>query len=155
MLSPEVRDEAEEAKEELKGKRRKVKRKLRDNEVVIHRGNKQLFYGNLLTFLKAATHSLYNARLSEVKRAGDLRGQARLCGGRAPYASRWKTVRPTEETYQLADEYYRYAARRDLGLPPARDVTLPRLCILAVTIRKRGRAGLFDFSGPTIKPLVG
>jgi hypothetical protein len=53
LLSPEVGDEAEEAKEELKGKRRKVKRKLRDNEVVIHRGNNQLFYGNLLTFLKA------------------------------------------------------------------------------------------------------
>ena len=94
---------------------------------------------NLMT---AATHSLYNARLSEVKRAGDLRGQARLCGGRAPYASRWKTVRPTEEAYQLADEYYRYAARRDLGLPPARDVTLPRLCnACGVSVAADGRHG--------------
>ena len=42
------------------------------------------------SLMTAATHSLYNARLSEVKRAGDLRGQARLCGGRAPYASRWR-----------------------------------------------------------------
>ena len=80
--------------------------------------------------------------LSEVKRAGDLRGQARLCGGLAPYASRWKTVRPTEEAYQLADEYYRYAARRDLGLPPARDVTLPRLCnACEVSVAADGRHG--------------
>ena len=94
------------------------------------------------TLMTAATHSLYHARLSEVKRAGDLRGQARLCGGRAPYASRWKTVRPTEEAYQLADEYYRYAARRDLGLPPARDVTLPRLCnACGVSVAADGRHG--------------
>ena len=94
---------------------------------------------NLMT---AATHSLYNARLSEVKRAGDLRGQARLCGGRASYASRWKTVRPTEEAYQLADEYYRYAARRDLGLPPTRDVTLPRQCAACgVSTAEDGRHG--------------
>ena len=94
------------------------------------------------TLMTAATHSLYNAPLSEVKRAGDLRGQARLCGGRAPYASRWKTVRPTEEAYQLADEYYRYAARRDLGLPPARDVTLPRLCnACGVSVAADGRHG--------------
>ena len=97
---------------------------------------------DLATLMTAATHSLYNARLSEVKRAGDLRGQARLCGGRAPYASRWQTVRPTEEAYQLADEYYRYAARRDLGLPPARDVTLPRLCnACGVSVAADGRHG--------------
>ena len=66
----------------------------------------------------------------------------RLCGGRAPYASRWKTVRPTEEAYQLVDEYYRYAARRDLGLPPARDVTLPRLCnACGVSVAADGRHG--------------
>ena len=58
LLSPEVPPQRlgtrrRRAKEKLKGKRRKVKRKLRDNEVVIHRGNNQLFYGNLLTFLKA------------------------------------------------------------------------------------------------------
>ena len=40
----------------------------------------------------AATNSTYNARVSEVKEAGDLRGQARLFGARAPFASRWKTV---------------------------------------------------------------
>ena len=44
------------------------------------------------------------------------------------YASRWKTVKPTEEAYQLADEYYRYAARRDLALPPTHDTVLPRRC---------------------------
>ena len=54
----------------------------------------------------------------------------------------WKTVRPTEEAYQLADEYYRYAARRDLGLPPARDVTLPRLCnACGVSVAADGRHG--------------
>ena len=68
--------------------------------------------------MSAANNSLYNARQSEVRTARDLHGQARLHGGRAKYASRWKTVRPTEEAYQLADEYYRYVARRDLGLPP-------------------------------------
>ena len=53
-LSPDVEDEMEEeVKDEVKGKRRKVKRKLRDNEVVVHRGNNQQFYGDLVTFLKA------------------------------------------------------------------------------------------------------
>jgi len=76
----------------------------------------------------AATNSLYNARVREVTNTGDLRGLARLHGGRAPFASRWKTVRPTETAYRLPDEYYRYAARRDLGLPPTKDRMLPRRC---------------------------
>ena len=71
---------------------------------------------------------MYNARLSEVTEAGDLRGQARLHGARAPYASRWKTVVPTEAALELPDEYYRYAARRDLALPPTSDNVLPRQC---------------------------
>ena len=92
--------------------------------------------------MSAATNSLYNARLSEVKGAGDLRGQARLCGGRAPYASRWKTVKPTEDDYMLADEYYRYAARRDLGLRPTQDVTMPRQCsACGVSTAADGRHG--------------
>ena len=78
--------------------------------------------------MSAANNSLYNARLSEVRTAGNLREQARLHGGRAKYASRWKTVKPTVEAYQLADEYYRYAARRDLALPPTHDTVLPRRC---------------------------
>ena len=51
-------------------------------------------------------------------------------------------MRPTEEAYQLADEYYRYAARRDLGLPPTRDVTLPRQCAACgVSVAEDGRHG--------------
>ena len=76
----------------------------------------------------AATKSLYNARKSEVKRSGDLRGLARLHGGRAKYAARWKLVKPTERTYRLPDEFYRYSARRDLGLGPTKDRVLPRRC---------------------------
>ena len=49
-------------------------------------------------------------------------------GARAKYAPRWKLVKPTESAYQLSDEFYRYAARRDLGLPPTRDRVLPRQC---------------------------
>ena len=76
-----------------------------------------------------ATNSLYNARVEEVKQiAGNERALARLHGGKAKYASRWKTVKPTETAYQLSDEYYRYAARRDLGLPPTRDRILPYRC---------------------------
>lgn len=37
-------------------------------------------------------------------------------------------MRPTESAYQLPDEFYRYAARRDLGLPPTQDRVLPRQC---------------------------
>ena len=37
-------------------------------------------------------------------------------------------MRPTEAAYELPDEYYRYAARRDLGLPPTNDTILPRQC---------------------------
>ena len=76
----------------------------------------------------AATNSLYNARVREAREAGDQRGLARLHGGRAPQASRWKLVRPTEKAYELPDEYYRYAARRDLGLRPTQDRVLPRRC---------------------------
>ena len=67
-------------------------------------------------------------RVSVVTDAGDLRGLARLHAGKAKYASRWKTVQPTETAYQLADEYYRYAARRDLGLPHTQDIVLPQRC---------------------------
>lgn len=66
--------------------------------------------------------------MSVVTDAGDKRGLARLYAGKAKYASRWKTVKPTEPAYQLADEYYRYAARRDLGLPPTQDTVLPQRC---------------------------
>ena len=76
----------------------------------------------------AATHSLYNARVNEMKEADDKRGLARLYGGAAKYASRWKTVAPTEPAYILPDEYYRYAARRDIGLKPTKDRILPRQC---------------------------
>ena len=76
----------------------------------------------------AATNSSYNARLNEVKAADDLRGQARMVSAKAPYASRWKVVRPTESAYVLADEFYRNSARRDLGLQPTRCNTLPRQC---------------------------
>ena len=76
----------------------------------------------------AATNSMYNARVREVTRTGDLRGLARLHGGRAPIAARWKMVRPTETAYRLPDEHYGYAARRDLGLPPTKDLFLPRRC---------------------------
>ena len=76
----------------------------------------------------AATNSSYNARLSVVKAAGDLRGQARMVSAKTPCASRWKIVRPTESAYVLADEFYRYSARRDLALPPVRHTVLPRQC---------------------------
>ena len=76
----------------------------------------------------AANNSTYNARVSEVTESGDLRGLVRLHSVRAPYASRWKSVRPTEAANELPDEYYRYAARRDLGLPPTSDTVLPRQC---------------------------
>ena len=75
-----------------------------------------------------ATNTLFNARVNEVTEAGDLRELTRLHGGRAKYASRWKTAVPTEKAYELADEYYRYAVRRDLGLAPTQDRILPRRC---------------------------
>ena len=37
-------------------------------------------------------------------------------------------MKPTETAYRLSDEFYRYAARRDLGLPPTRDRILPYRC---------------------------
>ena len=76
----------------------------------------------------AATNTLYNAQVSKVKGSGDLRDLARVHGGRAAYAFRWKIVKPTERVYQLSDEHYRYTARRDLGLPPTRDTVLPHRC---------------------------
>ena len=67
-----------------------------------------------------ATNILYNARVREEQAKGNKRGLARLYGGRAKYASRWKMVKPTELAYQLSDEFYRYSARRDLGLAPTK-----------------------------------
>lgn len=76
-----------------------------------------------------ATNSLFSARVSQLRRAaGDGRELARMYGGKAKYAARWKTVRPTETAYRLSDEFYRYSARRDLGLPPTRDRLLPHRC---------------------------
>ena len=67
--------------------------------------------------------------MNEVRAAaGAGRELARLYGGKAKHASRWKTAKPTEGAYQLSDEFYRYAARRDLGLPPTRDRVLPHRC---------------------------
>jgi hypothetical protein len=44
-----------------------------------------------------ATNSLYSARVSALREAGSAgRELARLYGGKARYAARWKTVRPTE-----------------------------------------------------------
>ena len=76
----------------------------------------------------AATNSLYNARVSVVRASGSLRELARLHGGRAAYACRWKMTQPTESAYQLSDEHYRFAARRDVGLPPTKDTVLPHKC---------------------------
>ena len=39
-----------------------------------------------------------------------------------------ETVRPTEAAYKLNDEFYRYSARRDLGLPPTRERVLAHRC---------------------------
>ena len=76
-----------------------------------------------------ATNSLYSARVRQLQEAGGAdRELARLYGGKANYAARWKTVRPTETAYRLSDEFYRYSARRDLGLPPTRDRVLPHRC---------------------------
>ena len=63
-----------------------------------------------------------------MKATGDQRELARLYGGRAKYAARWKTVVPTETAYRLLDGYYCYSARRDLGLRPTKDRALPRHC---------------------------
>ena len=42
----------------------------------------------------------------------------------------------------LADEYYRYAARRDLGLRPTTDVSMPRQCsACGVSTAADGRHG--------------
>jgi len=76
----------------------------------------------------AATNLQFNARLREEQRSGTKRGQARLHGAKAKYAPRWKLVKPTEAAYQLSDEFYRCAARRDMGLPPTKDRVLPRRC---------------------------
>ena len=75
-----------------------------------------------------STNLSFNARVEEERRAGTKRGLARLYGAKAKYAPRWKLVKPTEAAYQLSDEFYRYAARRDLGLPPTRDRVLPSRC---------------------------
>ena len=37
-------------------------------------------------------------------------------------------MKPTETAYKLADEFYRYTVKRDLGLPPTHDWTLPHQC---------------------------
>jgi len=75
-----------------------------------------------------STNLSFNARVEEETRMGTKRGLARLHGAKAKYAPRWKLVKPTESAYQLSDEFYRYAARRDLGLPPTKDRVLPRQC---------------------------
>ena len=76
-----------------------------------------------------ATNSLFSARVSQLQGVGGAeRELARLPGGKARYAARWKTVRPTETAYRLSDEFYRYSARRDLGLPPTRDRVLQHRC---------------------------
>ena len=93
-----------------------------------YHANRKLAAGLQAKLTTAATNLSYNARVGEAKEAGDQRGLARLYGGSAKYASRWKVVRPTEKAYELPDEYYRYAARRDLGLRPTQDRVLPRRC---------------------------
>ena len=56
-----------------------------------------------------ATNSLFSARVSQLQGVGGAeRELARLHGGKARYAARWKTVRPTETAYRLSDEFYRY-----------------------------------------------
>ena len=75
-----------------------------------------------------STNLSFNARVEEERRTGTKRGVARLYGAMAKYAPRWKLVKPTEAAYQLSDEFYRYAARRDLGLPPTKDRVLPSHC---------------------------
>ena len=75
---------------------------------------------------KAANKSNYQAEVRRVKEAvanaesskeseDATRAVARLHGGKAQHASRWKIVVPTEEEYRLSDEFYRYAVRRDLA----------------------------------------
>ena len=44
----------------------------------------------------AATNSMCDARVKEVKRSGSLRELARMHGGQTAYAFRWKVVKPTE-----------------------------------------------------------
>ena len=99
---------------------------LRRRTFTTHYHNQPLSAANLQHRLTAvATKSLYAARVNEVRAAaGAGRELARLYGGKAKHASRWKTAKPTEGAYQLSDEFYRYAARRDLGLPPTRDRVL-------------------------------
>ena len=76
LLSPEVEDEVEEeVKDEVKGKRRKVKRKLRDNEVIIHGGNKQQFYGSLMTFLKACCVDVRAGIATQIKAEDEKQGE--------------------------------------------------------------------------------
>ena len=72
-----------------------------------------------------ATNSLDSPRVSQLQEAGSAdRELAQLHGGKAKYAARWKTVRPTETAYRLSDEFYRYSAR----LPLTRDGVLPHRC---------------------------
>ena len=53
-----------------------------------------------------ATNCLYSARVSQLRGVGGAeRELARLYGGKARYAARWKTVRPTETAYRLSDEF--------------------------------------------------
>lgn len=77
--------------------------------------------------VRRVTEAVANAESSK-EREEARRGVARLYGGKAPHAPRWKTVVPTEKEYRLSDEFYRYAARRDLALPPTQDRTLPQRC---------------------------
>ena len=84
---------------------------------------------NLQSQLTKGSFNLsFNARVEQETRTCDKRELARLHGARAKYAPRWKLVKPTESAYRLSDEFYRYAARRDLGLPPTKDRMLPRQC---------------------------
>ena len=75
LLSANVDDKAEEVKEEVKGKRRKVERKLWDNEVVIHSGNNEQFYGNLLTFLKACCVDVRAGIATQIKAEDEKQGE--------------------------------------------------------------------------------
>ena len=72
-----------------------------------------------------ATSSLYDARMNEVKQSAGAEPElARQYGARANMR---RAGRPWRQ-YRLSDEFYRYAARRDLGLPPTRDRIPPRRC---------------------------
>ena len=86
---------------------------------------------------------MFNARQREEEESGAKRGLARLHGAKAKYAPRWKLVKPTEAAYRLSDEFYRYAARRDLGLPPTQDSVRPgQCCACGLGLTEDGLPGL-------------